>query len=92
MEVRKIIQILGKELCNGSSQGWIQLLYLISELIVQIPFVLSGEKCTLQDDTNCSLTSLISLWKAHTQLTHMEVFILRGDECYSYIAKDVFAR
>lgn len=39
-----MVQILGKELYNGSSQGWIQLLYFISELIVQTPFVLTGEK------------------------------------------------
>lgn len=87
-----MVQISGKELFNGSSQGWIQLLYFLSELTVWTPFVLSREIRTLQDDKNCSLTSLNSLRKAHTQLTHMEMFILTADECYSYIAKDVFAR
>lgn len=43
-EVREMVRILGKELYNGRSQVWIQLLYFTSELIMQSLFVLSGEK------------------------------------------------
>lgn len=40
VEVRKMVRMLGKEHHNIDSQGWIQLLYFISELMVQIPYVL----------------------------------------------------
>lgn len=39
-----------------------------------------------------AVSSLKSLTEAHAQLTHMEVFIFIGNECYSYDAQDTFTR
>lgn len=88
VEVRKMVQILEKEHHNVNSQGWIQLLYFVSELMVQTP-------CYSERNKPCRpihLTSLNSLQEVHIQLTHLKMLILRGDEFYSYIAKGVFQK